>query len=348
MQQPCPPCCGTGRSTASYTASSRFECFHQAVYLARRLRRADNTIGHLHAHFAHDPTLIALLTHQLTGISFSFTAHARDLYQIPRQALVDRIAAATAVITCCSANLLYLHQVVPRDQRGKVQLIHHGVDLDRFRPPTDRVPDRDRRPLILSVGRLVEKKGFPDLLRACALLTHTGRRFRCAIYGDGPLRPQLTALIAALGLSDTVMLAGERPQHELVAIFQSAAMFVLAPFVTGDGDRDGVPNVLVEAMACGLPVVSTRAAGVPDLVRHEHNGLLAEPRDPSDLARQLGRLIDDGAIRTRLGDATRATVTAQFDERAAAAQIATLFDQTMCAGRVRRHVGWGRTRLSPV
>lgn len=285
------------------------------------------------AHFAHDPTLVALLTHQLTGISFSFTAHARDLYQIPRRALVDRVAAGTAVITWWPANLRYLDQLLPPDQRGKAHLIHHGVDLDRFRPSTNPLPVGQGRPLILSVGRLVEKKGFPDLLHACALLMHEGRRFRCAIYGDSPLRPQLTTLMSALQLSDTVTLAGERPQRELVAIFQSAAVFALAPFVTTDGDRDGVPNVLVEAMACGLPVVSTRAAGVPDLVQHEHNGLLAEPRDASDLARQVGRLLDDEALRARLGRAARATVTAWFDQRAAADQIAKLFDRTMRYGR---------------
>jgi glycosyltransferase involved in cell wall biosynthesis len=324
----------------SYSASSRFDCLHQAAYLARRLR-GDSTVGHLHAHFAHDPTLIALLTHRLTGISFSFTAHARDLYQIPRQALADRISAATAVITCCEANALYLDEVAPRDQRRKIHLIHHGVDVERFRPSIDESSRGDGAPLIVSVGRLVDKKGFPDLLRACAVLARTGRRFRCAIYGDGPLLSELTALVDALGISDLVTLESARPQDELIGILQSATMFALAPFVTSDGDRDGMPNVLLEAMACGLPVVSTRTAGIPELIQHDHNGLLAQPRDADDLAKQCARLIDDTETRTRLAEAGRATVTTRFDERDAAAQIATLFEEILrpAVPRVRADVG---------
>jgi glycosyltransferase involved in cell wall biosynthesis len=180
--------------------------------------------------------------------------------------------------------------------------------------------------LIVSVGRLVAKKGFPDILRALALLKQSGRRFRYAIYGEGPLRAELAALIAELDLAGEVSLPGERPQHELIPILRAADIFTLAPFVTDDGDRDGVPNVLVEAMACGVPVVSTRVAGIPELVRHEHNGLLAAPHDVAGLATALGRLIDDASWRAQLGAAARTTVTEQFDLRAAARQIAALFE----------------------
>jgi glycosyltransferase involved in cell wall biosynthesis len=311
-----------------YTASSRWECFHQAVFLTRQLRRSDNRIGHLHAHFAHDPTLIALLTHMLTGISFSFTAHARDLVQIPRTALVERIAAASAMITCCGANMAYLDEVAPAALRDKVRLIYHGVNLQGFQPAAAQPgADGESAPLIVSVGRLVEKKGFPDLIRACALLKQAGQRFRCAIYGDGPLRAELSELIAELGLAGQVSLPGELPQHELIGILQASDVFALAPFVTEDGDRDGVPNVLVEAMACGLPVVSTAVAGIPELVRHEHNGLLAAPHDHAGLAAQLSRLLGDRALRMQLAAAARQTVVEQFDLHVAARQIAELFAQ---------------------
>jgi glycosyltransferase involved in cell wall biosynthesis len=318
-----------------YHAASRYECFAQALYLARLLRsegRAGRPIAHLHAHFAHDPTLIALLVKMLTGVPYSFTAHARDLVQIGRRALVERIEQATAVITCSGVNITYIDEVVPAPLRAKVQLIHHGVSLSGFAPLGDqheaKAEDADpaQPPLILSVGRLVEKKGFQDLLRACEKLKRAGHEFRCAIYGEGPLEQELAALIDSLNLGDAVSLAGSCSQRELIPILQRADLFALAPFVTADGDRDGIPNVLVEAMACGVAVVSTRAAGIPELVRHGENGMLVEPRDADGLAAALAALLEDPGRRGRLGAAGRQTVVEGFDLHAAARQIAALFD----------------------
>jgi len=338
-----------------YTSASRFECFDYAVHVAALLdreRRAGQPIDHLHAHFAHDPTLIALLVHMLTGISFSFTAHARDLVQIPPHLLVERIAQATFVLTCSRTNIDYVNETAPEPLRAKVRLIHHGVNLEGFQPVSestkgdeetrredgqnnqlraplsDFVDQIDQMPLIVSVGRLVEKKGFPDLIAACARLKQAGRQFRCAIYGEGPLRAQLSALIEQLELADCVTLAGERGQAELIPIIQHADIFALAPFVTGDGDRDGIPNVLVEAMACGLPVVSTVVAGIPELVRHGENGLLTAPHDVGALADALALLLRDQPLRECMGADARATVVAHFDLRAAARQIAALFNQS--------------------
>jgi glycosyltransferase involved in cell wall biosynthesis len=171
----------------------------------------------------------------------------------------------------------------------------------------------------------VEKKGFPDLLQACALLREGGHRFRCRIYGEGPMREQLVDLRDRLGLQNTVTFEGPRPHGELVAVFQHADVFVLTPFVAVDGDRDGVPNVLAEAMACGLAVVVTAAGGIPDLVRHEENGLVARPRDVEAIARHLGDLLEDPGRRRELGTAARATVEEDFDVRVAAEQLASLF-----------------------
>jgi len=182
----------------------------------------------------------------------------------------------------------------------------------------------------------VAKKGFPDLLRACALLKQSGRRFRCAIYGDGPLRAELAALIDELGLAGDVALPGECSQRELIPIFQQADIFALTPFVTEDGDRDGIPNVLVEAMACGLAPVSTAVSGIPELIRHEQNGLLAQPRDIAGLADHLGRLLDDAQQRKQFGKAARQTVVEHFDLHAAARQIAELFEQAIAENRQSR------------
>ena len=319
-------------SDAGYATTSRYTSFLQAVYLTRLLRdeqrRTGRRISHLHAHFAHDPTLVALLAHRLTGISYSFTAHARDLYQIPAVALTTRVAAARAVITCCAPNVTYLHGVVPETWRAKVRLIHHGVNLQGFYPVA-QADQGAESPLILSVGRLVEKKGFPALLDACRRLKQAGYRFCCVIYGDGPLRDELQATIVRLGLEGDVRLAGECTQQELVPMLQRAALFVLTPFVTEDGDRDGVPNVLVEAMACGLPVVSTTVSGVPDLVQHGHNGLLAAPHDVVAITAAMAALLDDAPRRAALGAAARQTVVEHFDLSVSARQLAALFEGTL-------------------
>ncbi len=334
-----------------YTSASRADCFDMAVYLAALLRRearAGRPIAHLHAHFAHDPTLIALLTQQLAGISFSFTAHARDLVQIPAHLLNERTAHATAMLTCSATNLAYIDQVMPAELQAKVRLIHHGVNLAGFQPLPGRVEEDttqmaevgaaqeisaavDSVPRILSVGRLVEKKGFPDLIHACARLRDAGLAFQCAIYGEGPLEAELRGLIDTLGLADVVMLPGACSQQELIPELQRADLFALASFVTDDGDRDGVPNVLVEAMACGLPVVSTTVAGIPELVKTGENGILVPPRDVVALADALAELLRNPAERARMARAARSTVVEHFDLQAAAQQIATLFEKAVAS-----------------
>jgi glycosyltransferase involved in cell wall biosynthesis len=192
--------------------------------------------------------------------------------------------------------------------------------------------------LILSVGRLVEKKGFPDLLLACARLKERGKAFRLAIYGEGPLRDELLAMIERHGLQGLVDLPGAIAQRDLIPIFRNAELFALAPFVTEDGDRDGVPNVLVEAMACGLPVVSTAVSGIPELVVPGVNGLLVAPHDPDALADGLAALLDDPARRAQLGAEARRTVVESFDLRAAARELAALYGGATHG----RSSGWGR------
>ena len=183
-------------------------------------------------------------------------------------------------------------------------------------------------PLILSASRLVEKKGFPDLLRACQQLQQAGLHFRCVIYGDWPLRNELNDLVNQLGLSHVVTLPGACTQQELHQMIPQATIFALTPFVTEDGDRDGVPTVLVEAMACGVPVVSTTVAGISELVIDNHNGLLAAPHDVTAIAAALATLLDDEPKRRHLGTVARSTVAEQFDLRAGAQQLADLFKTT--------------------
>lgn len=312
--------------TAGYTTASTAGCFRCAVQVAlllSRRSRAGRPVGHLHAHFAHDPALIAALAHRLTGVPFSLTAHARDLYQIPAAAFVARAREARAVVTCCEVNAAYVRGLLTPDRGPEQRMVRHGVDLEVFHPR--HATAGDGPPVLVSVGRLVEKKGFPDLLRACAAVKATGQELRCVVYGDGPLRGELTALRDRLGLGDEVTFAGERSQPEIVRAMQAADVFALTPFVTEDGDRDGVPNVLVEAMACGLPVVATAAGGVAELVAEGVNGLLAPPRDVPAITAGLGRLLADAELRRRMGAAARRTVEDRFDVRAAACELAGIF-----------------------
>jgi len=234
-----------------------------------------------------------------------------------------RAREASAIVTCCQANAAHLRAVLPEPARSRVHLVHHGVDLDRF--TAARRLRRSEVPLVLSVSRLVEKKGFPDLIRACAKLKSAGCHFRCAIHGDGPLRDELMRLRDRLGLARDVSFAGARSQRELVSEFQRADVFALTPHITDDGDRDGVPNVVAEAMACAVPVVSTSVGGVPDLVRHGENGLLAAPHDVDAIAGHLEALLADEPRRRLLGRAARRTVEEAFDMRASARQLARLF-----------------------
>lgn len=315
-----------------YTAASRFNCFLQAVYLAQLLRQAEGSadeIDHLHAHFAHDPTLIAQLVHFLTGIPFTFTAHARDIYQIPAKALAERIQHAEAVVTCCALNVTYFKSVVAEKHHAKLHVIHNGINLADFRPQDEAdiatpTPDAEP-PLLLSASRLVEKKGFFDLLAAYQQLKERGQHFRGIIYGDGPLEAEMAAQIKALGLDDHVTLAGLCTQQELRQMMPKATLFALTPFVTEDGDRDGVPTVLAEAMACGVPVVSTTVAGIPELVTDGHNGLLAAPHQINEIADNLILLLNNENKRRQLGKAARNTIVQEFNLQNGVHQLAQLY-----------------------
>ncbi len=318
-----------GSIDKGYTATSRWACFLQAVHLTYLLmfqkRGTGKEIDHLHAHFAHDPTLIAYLVHCITGMPFSFTAHARDLYQVHKKVLTDRIRQATAVITCCRANLEYLNKIAP-SQHSKFSLIYHGVNLQDFQPASDPRPNAastDR--LILSVGRLVEKKGFQDLFEALFLVKRRGQRFQCVIYGDGPLGQQLNEWIEEHDMTDEILLCGDRTQQELIGIFQSATLFILTPVQTEDGDRDGIPNVLLEAMAVGLPVITTAVAGIPELVENNQNGLLYSPHDVEGISSGIIELLHDAEKRRQLGRAASKKVREQFDIAQSANRLKALF-----------------------
>jgi glycosyltransferase involved in cell wall biosynthesis len=321
--------------TAGYTTTTRAAAFGQAVYLAAEIgqRSSDegDGIDHVHSHFAHDPTLLALLVGRLTGIPYSFTAHARDMYQIPPSSLAERIARASAVVTICQANVDYLGRVAPHEDAAKLHLVRTGIDVDAWRPADE--PATRSAPVIVVVSRLVPKKGLLDLVAALEVVKADGRDFRCVIYGEGPLRPRLEAALTERGLTEEVELAGPATQEELRSVLRSADIFALTPFVTDDGDREGLPSSMLEAMACGLPVVGTAVAGIPEAVTHGETGLLAQPRDHKEIAAHIESLVHDPGLRKRLGANARAAIERGWDARAVAQQLASVFDDAAGAHR---------------
>lgn len=306
-----------------------FKRYLQALYFGNELR--EQGIRHVHAHFAHQNTQVAMLTSMVSGIPFSFTGHAKDVYTAPHIDLREKLAAASFALTCTGANVDYFQALAAPDDRAKVHLAYHGVDLEKFTPRATAA-EPSEVPLILSVGRLVEKKGYPDLLQAAAILRDRGLSFRIQIMGGGPDRKALEALRHSLGLDGIVDMPGSCSQEELVEIYRQADLFALPCQVLENGDRDGIPNVLMEAMATGLPVVSTAVSGIPELVHSGENGLLVPERDAVAFADAIEVLLKDAGLRARYGAAGRATVAASFSSDATAKQLSELFSKAVAMG----------------
>lgn len=311
--------------TTGYHSLGRWEAFDCAVRAACSLgvhRPATAKSTRLHAHFAHDPTLVAMLIHDLTGVEYSFTGHARDLTQIEPSALAERIAKAHDVVTICQMNVDFMRDCSRYVDHDKIHLVHNGVDLDAFKPATFRKVNGPVR--VCTIGRLVEKKGFEVLIEAVKIVRQRGADLELDVIGDGPLRGNLQALIDDAGLNDAVQLCGERTQQQIHDQLPNYDLFALTPYVLNDGDRDGLPTVLVEAMACALPIVSTDVAGIPDLIHDQIDGLLCPPHNPVAVADALQSLAIDAELRTRLGAEARRTVERGFDLRANTLQLASL------------------------
>jgi glycosyltransferase involved in cell wall biosynthesis len=261
---------------------------------------------------------------QLSGIRYTFTAHARDIYVDTHPDLLwTQIERAAAVVTISEYNRRHLAEMGPAAD-GKVRCIYNGIDPSLF---PFRRPGRLSAgpPVILSVARLVEKKGLADLVDAAAILRARGVSFRVEIIGAGPLRDTLRARVASQGLEGTVTLPGARPQHVVRAAFQRATVFALPCVITADGDRDGIPTVLLEAMLSGVPVVSTPVSGIAELIEADFSGLLAPPGNPGRLADALERLLADPELRDRLARTARVRVESHFSIERSSSQLMALF-----------------------
>lgn len=292
-------------------------------------------IGHLHGHFCHGSATITMWVSQLTGIPFSFTAHAKDIYLPelnPGDLLPRKIRRAKFVATCTDANRQHLQRLCP--EARSIKTIYHGLSTTFFTP--EPAPAEARGPTILSVGRFVKKKGFPVLIEACRLLRERSYEFRCRIIGAADEDSAVVErLIARHGLSQRVFVEAPVAQEALRQIYRDCTIFALPCLVAGNGDRDGIPNVLVEAMATGKPVVATQVSGIPELVDHGIDGVLVAPEDPRALADALEILLQDQGLRARLGEQARKKVCARFDSNKTTLELRDQF-QSCLSERLRR------------
>lgn len=282
--------------------------FGEGVYVAHLLRGRD--VRELHAHFADRAATAALVASRLLDRPYSLSIHAgADIFVKP-VLLREKVAAARHVVTCTAHTKAHVSALVGGGLARKITVIPHGLDLTRYRPMPPHV---DGLPIVLAVGQLVERKGLGQLIAACRDLRDQGCRFRCRIVGRGPHGPVLQRMIAAASLDDTVTLCGALPHEQVMDEYRRATMVVLPCIRTGEGDVDGLPNVLAEAMALGRPIVSSDLPAIRELIADGRDGILVPAGDVVRLAGAMRTVLDDPELREALGTNGRRTVVERFD-----------------------------------
>ncbi|AIE75636.1 glycosyltransferase family 4 protein [Synechocystis sp. CS-94] len=306
----------------AYATGERSSVLYQALCLAQAVRHYG--ITHLHAHFASVATSVTRLAAYFAGVPYSFTAHAKDIFHesVDAADFARKLQDARAVVTVSDYNWAYLqHQY--GGAASRVQRIYNGMDLMEL--PYQSCPNNGEPPLILSVSRFVEKKGLTYLIAACGLLRRWNCSFRCQIVGAGPLEPALRSQIAQHQLEPWVEITGPKPQGEVFRLLKQGTVFA-APYIVGkDGNRDGLPTVLLEAIALGTPCVATDVTGIPEIIQHQETGLLVGQNDPEQLAKALQTLLNDADLRNRFAQAARQRLAQAFDLHRNAAQLRELF-----------------------
>ena len=309
-----------GADGEALLAQGTLRDFHYGVSLARLVRLRG--IGHLHAHFASSATTVARVAAILTGVPYSFTAHAKDIFHesVDPADLERKLRDASGTVTVSDFNLDYLRRH-HGPAAARVRRVYNGLDLQEFGYGTPRF----REPRILFVGRFVAKKGVEVLLDACAQLAGRGVQFRCDLVGAGPLEAALRDRAAALHLGSRVAFLGPQPRALVQAFLQRAAVFAAPCVVSDDGDRDGLPTVLLEAMALGTPCIATDVTGIPEVLRDGVTGVLVPQHDAAALATAIARVLAGPALRARLAEAARRQMVARFDVHRNAAELRELF-----------------------
>ncbi len=329
------------RIWASLEGASRLPArdIFQAIHLSELA--ADHGVAHLHAHFASAATDVARLASSMSNIAYSFTAHAKDIFHkdVDEISLADKLREAAFTVTVSDFNVRFLKDKFDEDA-ARVRRIYNGLNVEEFRFSSPA----ERAPLILAVGRLVEKKGFEVLIDACAILHHKGCRFSCVVIGEGEERAALEERIAELELGDKVRLVGPRPRPDVIAMIRKASVMAVPCVIGTDGNQDGLPTVLLEAMALGTPCVSTDVTGIPEIVHHGETGLMVPQRDPRSLAAAMTTLLQESPLRCQLAGNARKLVEQNFNVENSCAELRGLFTHVMHEhrGATARRVFLGR------
>ncbi len=304
--------------------SATFKHLLQAGYLVDHLLPGSNIV-HFHAHFAHSPTSVALFASILSGTPFSFFAHAKDIYTQDIRQLREKMDMAAFVMTCTRYNQNTLTAI---GSQTPVDCVYHGINLAYFfLPQKAKIPCPPYR--LLTVARFTEKKGLDLVIRAMALLKQRGIDFSHTIIGEGDERKCLEQQIHALGLEHRITLTGTLTHAAVIGHYTRADLFLLGCRIAGNGDRDGIPNVIAESMAMGVPVVAPKISGIPELLVHEQTGLLVVPEDPEALARACERLLLDHPFRQRVIKTARKKVEDCFDNKRLIPDLARIYARGM-------------------
>jgi glycosyltransferase involved in cell wall biosynthesis len=300
-----------------------FKHLFQAGYLSWNFLLREPSIVHLHGHFAHSPTSVTMFSAELSGLPFSFSAHAKDIYTSDADQLREKIERAVFVATCTNHNKEYLESL-RSGASTPIDCLYHGIDLSLF--TNDAVRTVPRQPYkLLSVARINEKKGLPTVYQALRKLADRGVDYRHVLIGDGDDRDKILALIKTLGLQDHCTWLGTRTHQEVLDQFRQSDLFILGCEIASDGDRDGIPNVLVESLAMGVPAVATNVSAIPEILIDGKTGLSVAEKDSRALADAIVELLTNAELRKTVIEGGRLFVREHFDNSRLILRLADLF-----------------------
>lgn len=293
----------------------------QSVCVAREAKRLG--ITHFHAHFADNSATVASYASNLTGIPFSFSAHAVDIFKkVTPKELTKKVSDASFVVAISEYNKQYLQEVT-KQEPDKIVRVYNGINLNRYQPP--KVLNLKNTFTILAVARLVEKKGLDVLIKACHRLKEQGMSFQCLIVGKGAMKAKLLELISNLELENHVYMLGAKTQLEVLELYHQVHLFVLPSIIASDGNREGLPVSITEALACGLPVVTTPCTGITEAVHDRHNGLIVPCNDDQALSDAIKVMYEDKTLYNKIKSNAHASVKSQFNQDHTTTQLKSLF-----------------------